>query len=150
MQLSEYFTVAEFEESRRARELGIANKMDAMHIAAAKDLCKFVLVPLRKKYGVIKITSGFRSKALNTAVRGETTSQHNQGKAADIVSATVRPLDLFKYIIHHLPFDQCIYETDHDKGAIWVHVSYNGAKNRFQALRGDRKNGKTTYKPFTG
>lgn len=151
MNLTPNFTIEEFERSRKAKELGIRNKMGSVHIANATLLCVHVFEPLRKHVNKpVTITSGFRCLALNEATRGAKTSQHNEGKAADTVVEGVTALEVFKWIIFHTDFDQCIYETDHDTGAIWVHVSYNGAKNRHQTLRGDRRGGETIYKPFKG
>lgn len=148
-QLTEHFTTSEFEYSRKAKELGIRNKMQHIHAVNALNLCINVLEKVRAHFGKpVIITSGYRSAGLNEAVRGEATSQHCFGKAADIVIDGVDMLDVFRYIINNLSFDQCIYEIDGD--AIWVHVSWNGAKNRRQCLKGVRKDGKTTYTNFKG
>lgn len=53
----------------------------------------------------------------------------------------------YSLIINTLEYDQVIYEKN-DKGAIWIHVSYNKGKNRKQALIADKINGKWQYKAF--
>lgn len=154
-QLTPHFTTEEFEYSRKAKELGIRNKMPQIHAVNAFDLCQHVLEHVREHFGrPVTITSGYRSAGLNEAVHGEATSQHCFGKAADIVVAGVETIEVFRWIVRNLPFDQCIYEIsswDDGRVSIWVHVSYNGKKNRRQCLKGVRHNGgKTIYTPFKG
>ena len=155
MKLTPHFTTEEFEVSRKAKELGIRNKMPQIHAVNALALCINVLEKVREHFGKpVTITSGYRSVALNEAIRGEATSQHCFGKAADIVIDGVPTIQIFKWIITNCFFDQCIYEMalddDGNTTAIWVHVSFNGAKNRRQCLKGIRQNGKTTYTNFKG
>jgi zinc D-Ala-D-Ala carboxypeptidase len=150
MQLSEHFTSHEFEYSNQAIQLGIDNKMGIVHTANATALCLNVLEPIRAQFGVTTITSGYRSDALNKAVHGAKTSQHNEGKAADVRCDKISSLGLFKWIIANLKYDQCVYEMDLDKGSVWVHVSWNGTKNRNESLKGIRKGGETHYQPFKG
>ncbi len=50
---------------------------------------------IRDHYGKpIQINSGYRSPAHNEAVKGSSTSQHLEGKAADIVIAGVSPSEV--------------------------------------------------------
>lgn len=48
-------------------------------------LCKFVLEPVRARWGVVNITSGKRSSDKNALVGGVGTSQHLLGEACDFV-----------------------------------------------------------------
>jgi hypothetical protein len=48
-------------------------------------LAKFILQPIRDKFGKVDITSGYRDRDLNKAVGGKDNSLHLRGKAADIV-----------------------------------------------------------------
>ena len=43
-----------------------------------------MLKPLRAKFGALRITSGYRTRQLNKAVKGATNSKHLTGEAADI------------------------------------------------------------------
>ena len=138
MKLSENVTIAEFE----ATSTGLANKMNAVQIEAAKLLCEKVFQPLRKHVGKpIKINSGFRSLAVNKAVKGSSTSQHCKGEAMDL---DLHDKALFIWIIDNLDFDQAIFEGGTENSAGWFHISYKKVGNRKQALR--MKNGK--YSPF--
>lgn len=158
MKLTEHFTTHEFERSETAQRLGIKNKMPQLHAVNAMALCVNVLEKVRTHFGKpVTITSGYRSAGLNEAVGGSRTSQHSFGKAADIVIDGVPAIEVFRYIVGNeskIHFDQCIYEMALDKDgnttAIWVHVSFNGAKNRRQSLKGVRRNGRTTYTNFKG
>jgi hypothetical protein len=100
-------------------------------------LCISVLEPLRKWWGKeVKIGSGYRCRALNTAVDGVYNSQHLTGQAADLCidGDKTKGLKWFEYIRRNLPFDQLIWEHN-AKGAYWVHVSFNAqGKNRHQVI----------------
>lgn len=141
-----YFTIEELSKSATARRLGIDNTPTPIAKANLEKLVDKVLDPLRAAYGrSIIVTSGYRSRELNSAVGGAATSQHRTGEAADIEAATQdraankRLYDLI--IALNLPYDQLINEFDYD----WVHVSF-GARNRRQRLRAYKDaNGRTKY-----
>ena len=84
--ISEDFSYLEFEQSDKARELGINNAIESQAIKdAIKSLVDSVLQPLRDACGKpLAINSGYRCKALNAAVGGVSTSQHVKGEAADV------------------------------------------------------------------
>ena len=121
-----HFTLEEMYASDTARRLGIDNKPTTQKMINLVYLCAFVLEPLRVAMGKpIKISSGFRSQALNKAVGGVYNSQHLKGQAADIdiQGDMAFGRKIFDYIRDHLPFDQLIWE--HNKsGTYWVHVSF--------------------------
>lgn len=136
MNLSENFSLAEFIKSQTAIRKGISNKPTAAHLAAMKALCENILEPIRAHFGKpVRVTSGYRSKALNAAIGGSNSSQHSLGEAADIEIPGVDNRRLAKWIEANLPFDQLILEGAKrgDANAGWVHVSY-GARNRRQTL----------------
>ena len=101
-----------------------------------ETLAEKVFEPLREWVAhPIKVNSMFRSKELNTALRGSSNSSHLDGKAMDINSMGGKSnLDMFHYIKDNLDFDQLIWEY----GAAnpqWLHVSYENEKdNRKQVL----------------
>ena len=81
------------------------------------------------------------------------TSQHCKGEAIDIdMDGNPHGLtnaDIFNYIKDNLPFDQVIWEFGDAKNPDWVHVSYSSTgKQRKQALRAVKQNGKTIYQPY--
>ena len=111
--------------------------------AALLALCEHILQPLRDNLDLpIKVTSGYRSEAVNAAVGGSSSSQHKLGQAADIRVAGMTPKQVCEAIIAlDLPFDQLIEEHNS-----WVHVSY-GPKDRREVLRARVIKGKTVYLP---
>lgn len=128
-----YFTIEELCRSNVAQIRKIENKPDAGQIENLTALVTNVLDPLRERFGKpIAINSGFRSKDLNRAVGGASTSQHLKGEAADICAGTKEDnRKLFEIIRKELPFDQLINENNYS----WVHVSYREGANRKQLLK---------------
>jgi hypothetical protein len=148
MRLSKNFSLDELSKSTTAIRLGIDNTPSDIVITNLLELCEHVLQPLRDHIGEsIKVSSGYRSPALNKKIGGSKTSQHCFGQAADI-SCGERTAELFKYIENNLIFDQLIWEFGNDTNPDWVHVSYSTTKNRKQSLRAYKVNGKTIYKPI--
>lgn len=132
-----HFTLDELCRSDTATRQGIDNRPPQGVTDNLALLVAHVLDPLREAYGrPIRVTSGYRCKALNEAVDGSPTSDHMQGRAADIVGTPAtrkenrRLLALVQSL--GLPFDQLIDEQDGQ----WVHVSYRGpAENRRQVMK---------------
>ena len=140
MKLSESFVLAEFTVSATAAVHGYDNTPNDKQIDCLRKLCTNVLQPLRNHFGLISISSGFRCRVLNNAVGGASTSQHLDGKAADIKCANATRLELATWIRDNLDFDQCILEPS------WVHVSYNEGRNRKECLTAKRNSaGKMEY-----
>jgi hypothetical protein len=151
MKVSEHFALAEFTRSESAKRHGVSNEPTAEHLENLKVLCEKVLEPIRVKFGPINISSGYRSKALNHYIGGALNSQHCEAKAADIDMdgmGGASNTEIFNYIKDSLDFDQMIWEFGDNNKPDWVHVSYNGAKNRKQILRALKVNGKTVYAPY--
>lgn len=87
-------------------------------------LCEKILDPLRAAFGKpLIVNSGYRSRSVNVAVGGVSTSQHLFGYAADIsVRADCSLPDLFDLVQDlKLPFDQLIYY----KKRRFIHVSWS-------------------------
>ena len=153
MQLSKNLALAEVIRSETAKRKGISNMPTPEHIENFKLLAEKVFQPIRDHFGVpIRISSGYRSKELNTAIGGSLSSQHCQGEAIDIDmdGTTVTNAEIFNYIKDNLNFDQLIWEFGTDTNPDWVHVSYDSAgKQRKQILKAKRAaGGKTTYVPY--
>lgn len=134
-----HFTIEELCASDTAKAKGISNKPNVQQMINLVYLAAYVLEPLRVAMGEsIKISSGFRSEALNKAVGGAFNSQHKKGQAADLcIDGNIeKGKRWFNYIRQHLQFDQLIWE--HDKnGTYWIHVSYvfpDFGKNRRQVI----------------
>jgi zinc D-Ala-D-Ala carboxypeptidase len=111
-----------------------------------KDLCENILQSLRDKLGkTVIVSSGYRCPKLNTLIGGACNSQHIVGKAADINVAGMTVQEVYDFIKRSgLPYDQLIQEFGQ-----WVHVSYNGQKNRSESMYAVKVQGKTEYQADT-
>lgn len=86
MQISPHFTLAELTTTAT----GLPNAPDALHLSRLHFLCSDLLEPIRAILGVpLRVNSGYRSEAVNRAVKGSSTSAHCSGDAADIVPVGV-------------------------------------------------------------
>jgi zinc D-Ala-D-Ala carboxypeptidase len=152
MQLSKNLMLAEVTRSETAKRRGISNMPTPEHIENFKLLAEKVFQPIREHFGKpIIISSGYRSKELNTAIGGALSSQHCQGEAIDIDmdGTDITNAQVFNYIKDNLEFDQLIWEFGTDTNPDWVHVSYESkGKQRKQILRAVKKGGATSYKPY--
>lgn len=127
-----YFTIAELCKSDTAVRKNIDNSPTFEIINNLEQLVRYILDPLREKYGKpIRVNGAYRCPELNKAVGGSKTSQHMTGQAADItVGTSEQNKRLFQLIIDlDLPFDQLIDENKFK----WIHVSYS-PRNRKQIL----------------
>jgi hypothetical protein len=147
MKLSEHLDLSEVTRSDMAKRKGVSNMPTPEHIENFKKLAENIFEPIRKHFGVpIMISSGYRSKELNKAIGGATSSQHLLGQALDLdmdgTKNGVTNKMVFDYIKANLNFDQLINEFDYS----WVHVSYNpSGKQRKQILNAVKVGGKTSY-----
>ena len=146
MKLSQNFSLRELTKSQTAERKGISNGPTEEHIENLKLLCTKILQPIRDKWGVVSISSGYRSQALCEAIGSKITSQHARGQAADFECYGLDNNKLFNWAIENVPFDQAIlefYTGDPDSG--WLHMSYNEDNNRSETLRAFRENNKVAY-----
>jgi len=129
-QLSKNFSLEELTVTNS----GLPNVPNQDQRNCLAELVTNVLQPLRELYGhEIKVTSGFRSAAVNKHVGGVPTSQHCFGQAADLVCDDKS--ELFSIIRDHIVFDQLIWEGGNDVQPAWVHVSYKTQGNRGEMLK---------------
>ncbi len=149
VRLSKNFTLQEYTKSQTAVRQGIDNNPSEEHLTKAKALFENVIQPVRDKFGVTVINSGYRGPQLNMAVGGSSNSQHCKGEAVDIECPGVANYDVAKWIQDNADFDQLILEfyTPGIPDSGWVHVSYVGSNNRANVLTAMKENGKTVYKP---
>ena len=150
MKISPNLNLAEITRSDTAKRHGIDNTPTAEHLENFKLLADKVFEPIREHFKTpIFISSGYRSKALNSFIKGSLTSQHCTGQAIDIdmdgSNGEVTNRMVFDFIKNKLDFDQLIWEFGTDFNPDWVHVSYVKGKNRKQKLKAIRTSGKTTY-----
>jgi hypothetical protein len=120
---------------------GLANIAPAQARCNLRCVCFYLLDPIRRALGPLKVNSGYRSKAVNVAVGGSKTSAHMKGLAADIKSynGSYSPEDIVTEIVkQRMDFDQVIlYNT-------FVHVGLAHGRMRNQFLK--YEDGK--YKPL--
>ena len=138
---SKYFTFNELIRSDTANRLKIDNEPKE---EATKDNIKELMLFLDgvregwteeckdKGYGdaAIVVNSGYRSEALNKAVKGSKTSEHMLGTAADIEPKNGRNKEFFEWMKTYVAdkqFSQLINEYPDKKGCpSWIHISIRG------------------------
>ena len=84
MRLSKNFLLSEITHSNTAKRLGISNEPNKEHLKNLQGLVREVIQPIRDGLGPIRVTSGYRSPALNRAIGGSNKSQHCKGQALDL------------------------------------------------------------------
>ena len=130
MKLSKNFTLQELTRTSRESLQNVNIEQATNDLAVLQnltDLAVKILQPIRDFYGKpVKVTSGYRSKALNIAVGGSQTSQHSHGEAADIQIEGISVDKLFEDLKSGkvVPLDN-IGQVIKEKvgGAEWIHIS---------------------------
>lgn len=132
-----YFTIAELCHSDTADNKRIDNTPAPEIREKLQTLIEELLDPIREAWGKpIRVNSGYRCPALNKAVGGVSTSQHQKGEAADLNAGDpAKNRELFDKIVEmqktgRIAFDQLIDEAHYR----WVHISYRKTDNRNQVL----------------
>ena len=159
MKLSKNFTLQELIKSNTALRLGIDNTPSKEGIMKLTILATSVLQLLRDRIGALRITSGYRSPELNTAIGGSNKSQHTKCEAVDIQYVKRGRMDnlmIYQALIDlDIDFDQCILEfgdstaTSDPTSPAWIHLSYKITDNRRQVLVAYKDdNNKTKYRPL--
>ena len=120
----QFFELAEFIKSDTAKKKGIDNTPTFEIVDHLDELVATVLEPLRAAYGKpIKVSSGYRCKKLNDAVKGAATSVHMIGYAADLqVSSGFNKFrDFVVEFMKDKAFDQILLESN-KSGTKWIHI----------------------------
>lgn len=160
--ISPHLSYHEVIKSETALRQGINNEPTDEHLDNIQRIATLIFEPLREivssERGVstpLRLTSCYRSPALNKAIGGSATSDHCFGRAMDIDidgmynKDDLINADLFYIIEEELAFDQLIWEFGDDDNPSWVHVGYRSrSENRAQILRAKSKNKRTVYEPF--
>lgn len=154
MQLSDHFYLSEFTASQTASRLMIDNIPNSHEIAAMRTLCQKVLEPVRIHFNrPVRISSGYRSTALNRALMGARSSQHIKGEAADFEINGIPNPDICNWMERRLNYDQLILEfyTPGIADSGWVHVSYTDPfRNDEWTARRVVRNGRRTTDYISG
>ena len=152
MQLSKNFSLQELIKSQTAERKGIDNTPSTEHQENLKLLCTSILQPIRDHFSrVVRVSSGYRSPELCTAIGSKITSQHARGEAADFEIFGLSNKTLADYIDSELHYDQLILEywKESDPNSGWVHCSFSAGNNRKQYLKAYKdENNKTRYEPI--
>jgi hypothetical protein len=140
MKLSKNLNLSECLVSQTSKRLGISNEPTEEHLNNLRDIAINVFQPLRSGLNTsIYVSSGYRSKELNKAIKGSSkTSQHMKGEALDLdadVYGGVSNKDIFLFIRDNLEFDQLIWEYGTKDSPNWVHVSFRKGNNRGKVMR---------------
>ena len=145
MILSKHFTLAEL----TVTTTGLPNQPSSPEvITRLRKVCVHVLEPVREHFGKsVIVHSGYRSPAVNKAVRGSPTSQHCKGEAADFHVSGVTVLEVAQWLsASDIDYDQLILEN-YIAGMStsgWVHCSFS-VRNRNMDLT--KFKGSSTYHP---
>ena len=152
MNLSRNFSLQELIKSDTAIRKGIDNNPNADQIEKLKLLCENILQPVRDHFGRVKVTSGFRSVELCTAIGSSVNSQHAKAEAADFECIGVDNAELADWIHKNLPYDQLILEfyTPGEPNSGWIHASWIEGTPRASFLHAYKSEGKTKYRPVIG
>ena len=154
MNLSKNLTLREVTKSDTVIRKGVSNEPNAEQLENLKVLANEVFQKIRDHFGVpIKVTSGFRSEALNKLIKGSKTSDHMKGCAIDIDmdgTPDITNVQVFNFIKDNLTFRQLIWEFGDNNNPDWVHVAYVKGDNKKQVLRAVKKDSKTVYVPYKG
>lgn len=157
--LTKDFALEEFTFSQTATRLGINNTPsegtldNIKHVAYNLQNLKGALQDYYNRKVFIKISSGYRSPKLNTAIKGAKASSHLEGLAVDMSASGLTTEEFFLFIkdiwsprASSGGIDQCIQEFDG-----WVHLSFAKHNSRGEFLRAQRgtslANDKTVYTP---
>jgi hypothetical protein len=151
MKLSNNLSLSEVTKSGTAKRLGIDNSPTIEHLENLKAIAENVFQPVRIHFAQpLFVSSGYRSEALNEAIKGSSKSQHCKGEALDLdaqVYGGFTNNELYNYIKDHVEYDQLIWEFGTDEEPDWVHVSYKkDGGNRRECLRAERIGGKVRYR----
>lgn len=124
--LSKNFSLNELTYSSTARANKVDNVPDRWELDNLKKLCNNILQPIRNKWGdSIFVTSGYRNPIVNRLVGGSSTSQHMEGKAADItVGSKEGNKKLFDMIVQMLENEEItVGQLIDEKNYSWIHIS---------------------------
>jgi hypothetical protein len=136
--LSKNLSLKEAVTSQTAIRKKIDNTPNELVIENLKHIAINIFQKVREHFGEpIRLSSGYRSLALNKAVGGSKSSQHVTGEALDIQGTNgLTNSQIFYYIKDNLNFDQLIWEYGDEDEPAWVHVSLRkkGNRNQFFAI----------------
>lgn len=118
-----YFTLEELLTSSTARKYSIENLPSFEIVGRLCELGLF-LDGIREAWGSgVRVSSGFRNRALNAKVGGVPDSVHQIGYAADIQPVNGKFKEFKAFLVKYLQdknFDEAIIESN--KKTSWIHL----------------------------
>lgn len=129
-QVTPNFQAWELWKSETAARHGIDNRPLVTPLRNAVHTARFLLQPIRERFGPFVPNSVYRSQETERALKGKpddwvSSSQHPEGLATDIEVPVVTNRELALWIKANLQFDQLILELFDPRipRSGWVHVS---------------------------
>lgn len=136
--MAKYFSYYEFVKSDTAKRLRIDNDPDTEDKKNNILELMRVMDVIRERWTeyceenclgdpAIVINSGYRSHALNYALKGSKTSAHRVGSACDFEARNGQNKALFgvcREVLEDIPFDQLINERNYS----WIHLGIRNLK----------------------
>ena len=120
MKLTRHFSLSEFEASDTARRMGLDNSVPYEYRYRITRIAWF-LEKLRWRVSApIRISSGYRSPALNKAIGGARHSDHMFGRGVDIKVRGMKPSTVIDIIETCFPQDAYRYLGEYKT---WTHIS---------------------------
>lgn len=136
VKLSVNFMLSEMLYSPTAVEKSISNDPTALELKQLIESTVNLFQPARDLWGPTKVTSAFRSPALNTAIKGAKDSAHMKAMGMDsqpqLISLQEAMVRLWKST---LKFDQAILEMGKHHNRTnddWLHLGYKHPATRLQ------------------
>ena len=153
--VSANFSIYELYKSDIAERSGIDNRFQTEEeLHSAINFTRNILQPVRNAWGRFSPNSVYRGQELERKLKHQprrwtSKSQHPKGEAGDFEVCRVSNIDLAKWCVSHLDFDQIIlecYDPDVGENSGWVHASYkDDGSNRNQVLSYVKIDGHYTY-----
>ena len=134
--MTEHFTFNEFLRSDTATRYKIDNKPNEEQLENIEFVAEQLEV-IRSYYNKpIFISSGFRTKELNTLLKGSKTSQHMQGLAVDINLKTKNENKIFFNLVNKLIQEKKIkvYQLIDEKNYSWIHIGFSQTNPKGQVI----------------
>ena len=145
MKLSEHFTFDELTNTSFEYLLE-ANRKQAQGFVKQLTYVAHALEEIRAILGVpMTITSGYRSPALNKAVKGSPTSKHSMGLASDFVPVGMTVKEAFSKINDNKDKLHSVRKVIIEKGGdkTWIHIQAKVKESEPLTMLSSTDNGKT-------
>ena len=132
LMFSRYISTRNVTHSDTAIRMGIANTPTKRQLVVLKHLATHFFDDLVVRFGVVpSITSFYRNRTLNTAIKGARNSDHIVlGDVAAIDIKHGNNVALFLFILENMDFYKLIAEFPINGKPSWIHVSFSTDPNK--------------------